>query len=34
MVPGSAAQSSAYVYELFNDDLRPGPVSEANWGLF
>ncbi|KAJ3670463.1 hypothetical protein LUZ60_010787 [Juncus effusus] len=26
--------SSVYLYELFNEDLRPGPVSEANWGLF
>ncbi|KAJ4760704.1 hypothetical protein LUZ62_071079 [Rhynchospora pubera] len=26
--------SSVYVYELFNEDLRPGPISEANWGLF
>ncbi|KAF8669538.1 hypothetical protein HU200_051342 [Digitaria exilis] len=34
MAPGAAAQSSAYIYELFNEDLRPGPVSEANWGLF
>ena len=22
------------MYTLFNEDLRPGPVSEANWGLF
>ncbi|KAJ1291049.1 hypothetical protein BS78_02G289900 [Paspalum vaginatum] len=34
MAPGAQAQSSAYIYELFNEDLRPGPVSEANWGLF
>ncbi|KXG36295.2 hypothetical protein SORBI_3002G314500 [Sorghum bicolor] len=34
MAPGAGAQSSAYIYELFNEDLRPGPVSEANWGLF
>lgn len=27
-------QSSAYMYELFNEDLRPGPLSEKNWGLF
>ncbi|EPS74061.1 hypothetical protein M569_00697, partial [Genlisea aurea] len=26
--------SSAYIYELFNEDLRSNPVSEANWGLF
>lgn len=26
--------SSAYLYELFNEDLRSPPVSEANWGLF
>ncbi|KAL3519452.1 hypothetical protein ACH5RR_017601 [Cinchona calisaya] len=26
--------SSAYFYELFNEDLRSPPVSEANWGLF
>ncbi|XP_057429950.1 glucan endo-1,3-beta-glucosidase 1-like [Lotus japonicus] len=26
--------SSVYVYELFNEDLRSRPVSEANWGLF
>ncbi|KAK9681545.1 hypothetical protein RND81_10G009700 [Saponaria officinalis] len=26
--------SSAYVYELFNEDLRSTPLSEANWGLF
>lgn len=26
--------SSAYIYELFNEDLRSPPVSEANWGLF
>lgn len=32
MRPGK--QASVYIYELFNEDLRPGPVSEANWGLF
>uniref|UniRef100_A0A453BEV4 glucan endo-1,3-beta-D-glucosidase n=1 Tax=Aegilops tauschii subsp. strangulata TaxID=200361 RepID=A0A453BEV4_AEGTS len=32
MRPG--AQASVYIYELFNEDLRPGPASEANWGLF
>ncbi|KAJ1428727.1 X8 domain [Sesbania bispinosa] len=26
--------SSVYIYELFNEDLRSSPVSEANWGLF
>ncbi|KAF8391535.1 hypothetical protein HHK36_023840 [Tetracentron sinense] len=26
--------SSIYIYELFNEDLRSSPVSEANWGLF
>ncbi|XP_028793722.1 glucan endo-1,3-beta-glucosidase 1-like [Neltuma alba] len=26
--------SSVYIYELFNEDLRAPPVSEANWGLF
>lgn len=26
--------SSVYIYELFNEDLRPGPISEASWGLF
>ncbi|XP_068647166.1 glucan endo-1,3-beta-glucosidase 4-like isoform X2 [Aristolochia californica] len=25
---------SAYIYELFNEDLRPGPISEKNWGVF
>lgn len=25
---------SAYIYELFNEDLAPGPVSEKNWGVF
>ncbi|KAL6840692.1 hypothetical protein ACP4OV_029556 [Aristida adscensionis] len=34
MRPGAGAQASVYIYELFNEDLRPGPVSEANWGLF
>nr|CAD1819217.1 unnamed protein product [Ananas comosus var. bracteatus] len=23
-----------FIYELFDEDLRPGPASEANWGLF
>ncbi|GJY57858.1 glucan endo-1,3-beta-glucosidase 1 [Tanacetum coccineum] len=26
--------SSVYICELFNEDLRSSPVSEANWGLF
>ncbi|XP_063942054.1 glucan endo-1,3-beta-glucosidase 1 isoform X2 [Daucus carota subsp. sativus] len=26
--------SSVYLYELFNEDLRSTPISEANWGLF
>ncbi|GKV15992.1 hypothetical protein SLEP1_g26708 [Rubroshorea leprosula] len=26
--------SSVYIYELFNEDLRSSPVSEANWGMF
>lgn len=26
--------SSIYLYELFNEDLRSPPISEANWGLF
>ncbi|KAI3948859.1 hypothetical protein MKX01_022273 [Papaver californicum] len=26
--------SSVYIYELFNEDLRANPISEANWGLF
>ncbi|CAN1809347.1 Glucan endo-1,3-beta-glucosidase 1, partial [Linum perenne] len=26
--------SNVYIYELFNEDLRSSPVSEANWGLF
>lgn len=25
---------SAYIYELFNEDLRLGPMSEKNWGIF
>lgn len=25
---------STYIYELYNEDERPGPVSEKNWGLF
>ncbi|XP_045815471.1 glucan endo-1,3-beta-glucosidase 1 [Trifolium pratense] len=28
------ATSSVFIYELFNEDLRSPPVSEANWGLF
>lgn len=23
-----------YIYELFNEDKRPGPISEKNWGVF
>ncbi|KAJ7942909.1 putative Glucan endo-1,3-beta-glucosidase [Quillaja saponaria] len=30
--PGMAV--STYIYELYNEDLRSGPVSEKNWGLF
>ncbi|KAJ7954299.1 putative Glucan endo-1,3-beta-glucosidase [Quillaja saponaria] len=30
--PGVAV--STYIYELYNEDLRSGPVSEKNWGLF
>ncbi|CDP01635.1 unnamed protein product [Coffea canephora] len=30
--PGIAV--SAYIYELYNEDTRPGPLSEKNWGLF
>ncbi|CAO2842523.1 unnamed protein product [Amaranthus hypochondriacus] len=26
--------SNVYLYELFNEDLRSPPISEANWGLF
>lgn len=25
---------NTYIFELFNEDLRPGPVSERNWGIF
>ncbi|KAL4196786.1 hypothetical protein AMTRI_Chr04g184910 [Amborella trichopoda] len=25
---------STYIYELYNEDARPGPMSEKNWGLF
>ncbi|RZR80962.1 hypothetical protein BHM03_00007090 [Ensete ventricosum] len=28
------ATPTVYIYELFDEDLRPGPVSEAYWGLF
>ncbi|KAE8732966.1 Glucan endo-1,3-beta-glucosidase 4 [Hibiscus syriacus] len=24
---------NTYIYELFNEDKRPGPVSEKNWGM-
>ncbi|KAL9229298.1 hypothetical protein vseg_004782 [Gypsophila vaccaria] len=30
--PGIAV--STYIYELYNEDLRPGSTSEKNWGLF
>ncbi|KAL1113080.1 hypothetical protein V6Z11_D02G168000 [Gossypium hirsutum] len=30
--PGIAV--STYIYELYNEDLRPGSDSEKNWGLF
>lgn len=30
--PGIAV--STYIYELYNEDLRPGAISEKNWGLF
>ncbi|KAM7529393.1 hypothetical protein LguiB_032803 [Lonicera macranthoides] len=30
--PGIAV--STYIYELYNEDLKAGPVSEKNWGLF
>ncbi|KZV53787.1 hypothetical protein F511_00053 [Dorcoceras hygrometricum] len=23
-----------YIYELYNEDMKPGPLSEKNWGLF
>ncbi|GAB2228653.1 hypothetical protein Droror1_Dr00022775 [Drosera rotundifolia] len=25
---------STFIYELYNEDLRPGSISEKNWGLF
>ncbi|PKI71503.1 glucan endo-1,3-beta-glucosidase 4 [Punica granatum] len=25
---------NTYIYELFNEDSRPGPVSEKSWGVF
>ncbi|XP_021852763.2 glucan endo-1,3-beta-glucosidase 3 isoform X1 [Spinacia oleracea] len=30
--PGVAV--STYIYELYNEDSRPGSISEKNWGLF
>ncbi|XP_044478245.1 glucan endo-1,3-beta-glucosidase 3-like [Mangifera indica] len=30
--PGIAV--STYIYELYNEDTRPGSISEKNWGLF
>ncbi|KAL5720433.1 hypothetical protein ACHQM5_013102 [Ranunculus cassubicifolius] len=29
----STIPTSAYIYELFNEDKRPGPISEQNWGV-
>ncbi|KAG8657743.1 hypothetical protein MANES_03G098848v8 [Manihot esculenta] len=26
--------TNTYIYELFNEDKKPGPVSKKNWGLF
>jgi glucan endo-1,3-beta-glucosidase 4 len=28
-----SVQVSTYIYELFNEDLRTGPLSEKNWGI-
>ncbi|ONK65599.1 uncharacterized protein A4U43_C07F38740 [Asparagus officinalis] len=25
---------NTYIYELFNEDLQPGPISEKNWGIY
>ncbi|KAL3845100.1 hypothetical protein ACJIZ3_002503 [Penstemon smallii] len=25
---------STFLYELYNEDMKPGPLSEKNWGLF
>ncbi|KAK1577187.1 hypothetical protein Q3G72_019654 [Acer saccharum] len=30
--PGMAV--STYIYELYNEDMKTGPLSEKNWGLF
>uniref|UniRef100_A0A1D1Y1L6 glucan endo-1,3-beta-D-glucosidase n=1 Tax=Anthurium amnicola TaxID=1678845 RepID=A0A1D1Y1L6_9ARAE len=30
--PGVAV--STYIYELYNEDMKPGSLSEKNWGLF
>ncbi|XP_051117933.1 glucan endo-1,3-beta-glucosidase 2-like [Andrographis paniculata] len=30
--PGVAVPT--YIYELYNEDEKPGPLSEKNWGLF
>ncbi|XP_022961119.1 glucan endo-1,3-beta-glucosidase 2-like [Cucurbita moschata] len=30
--PGIAV--STYIYELYNEDMKSGPISEKNWGLF
>ncbi|KAK9108728.1 hypothetical protein Sjap_016788 [Stephania japonica] len=26
--------TSTYIYEMFNEGMRPGPLSKKNWGLF
>ncbi|KAG8373484.1 hypothetical protein BUALT_Bualt11G0029000 [Buddleja alternifolia] len=31
-LPGTAV--STYIYELYNEDMKAGPLSEKNWGLF
>ncbi|XP_073108182.1 glucan endo-1,3-beta-glucosidase 4 [Elaeis guineensis] len=28
------APVNTYIHELFNEDLRPGPISEKSWGVF
>ncbi|KAJ4961013.1 hypothetical protein NE237_020923 [Protea cynaroides] len=30
--PGTSV--STYIYELYNEDMKDGPLSEKNWGLF
>ncbi|XP_024991936.1 glucan endo-1,3-beta-glucosidase 3-like isoform X2 [Cynara cardunculus var. scolymus] len=32
--PSKGVAISTYIYELYNEDLKPGLVSEKNWGLF